>query len=143
MAISTKPTYPVYIAVATMAESTALIQAELQYTKVPPGISARRRLDLWMLPSTLVWLPMMRAMPGRPTATKSMVLIHKPILIPTPTGHQSSITHTRHNLLEATAAPAASARSRSLTYQHRNTHPSDTSRHPLLSVFPKGIRTDK
>lgn len=45
-AISTKPSYPVYIAVVTMAESIALIHGEKQYTKVPPGIAARRRLDL-------------------------------------------------------------------------------------------------
>lgn len=45
-AISTEPTYPVYIAVVTMAESIALIHGENQYTKVPPGIAARRRLDL-------------------------------------------------------------------------------------------------
>lgn len=46
MAISTEPTYPVYIAVVTMAESIALIHGEKQYTKVPPGIAVRRRLDL-------------------------------------------------------------------------------------------------
>lgn len=45
-AISTEPTYPVSIAVVTMAEGIALIQGEQQYIKVPPGIAARRRLDL-------------------------------------------------------------------------------------------------
>lgn len=42
-AISTSPTYPVYIAVVTMAESIALIMSENTYIQDPPGVAARRR----------------------------------------------------------------------------------------------------
>lgn len=45
-AASTSPTYPVFIAVVTMAESIALIQSEKRYIHHPPGIAARRRLDV-------------------------------------------------------------------------------------------------
>lgn len=44
-AVSTSPSYPVFVAAVTMAESKALIDSEAPYHKVPPGISARRRLN--------------------------------------------------------------------------------------------------
>lgn len=44
-AVSTSPTHPVYTAVLTMAESIALIYSEEGYTRPPPGIIARRRLN--------------------------------------------------------------------------------------------------
>lgn len=47
-AVSTSPSYPVFIAAVTMAESKALIESENPYrsryhTQTPPGIIARRR----------------------------------------------------------------------------------------------------
>lgn len=45
MAISTSRTYPVCVAAVTMAETTALIAAEMGFTKTPPGIRERRRLN--------------------------------------------------------------------------------------------------
>lgn len=44
-AISTSPTYPIYITVVTMAESIALIYSEERYTRPPPGDRARHRLN--------------------------------------------------------------------------------------------------
>lgn len=44
-AISTSRTYPVCVAVVTMAESIALINAELGFTEAPPGVIARRKLN--------------------------------------------------------------------------------------------------
>lgn len=44
-AISTSRTYPVCVAVVTMAESAALIEAELGFTEAPPGVRARRQLN--------------------------------------------------------------------------------------------------
>lgn len=44
-AVSTSPSYPVFVAAVTMAESKALIDSETPYSHVAPGIIARRRLN--------------------------------------------------------------------------------------------------
>jgi hypothetical protein len=49
-AVSTTPTYAVFVAAVTMGESSALIRSEnpyrsRHYTRLPPGIVARRKLN--------------------------------------------------------------------------------------------------